>query len=168
MRIAITGAGGLFGIGLVRVFSDAHTVHPLTHAEADLTQAEQVRTILKRIRPEVIIHPAGIPDLDTCEAEPAKAFLVNVHGTRHVVELADELGAAVAYISTDAVFDGKKQAPYTESDPAIPPTVYGRTKLRICHKINRTHFRQRVEVSCSSNLRGICRARFESRPPLRP
>ena len=130
MRIAITGAGGLFGIGLVRVFSDAHTVHPLTHAEADLTQAEQVRTILKRIRPEVIIHPAGIPDLDTCEAEPAKAFLVNVHGTRHVVELADELGAAVAYISTDAVFDGKKQAPYTESDPAIPPTVYGRTKLR--------------------------------------
>ena len=41
-------------------------------------------------------------------------------------------------------------------------------ELGICHKINRTHFRQRVEVSCSSNLRGICRARFESRPPLRP
>src|SRR6516162_5929124 len=41
-------------------------------------------------------------------------------------------------------------------------------KIRICHKINRTHFRQRVGVSCSSNHRGICRARFESRPPLRP
>lgn len=130
MRIAITGAGGLFGFGLVRVFSGVHDVQPLTRAEADLTKAEEVRTALGKIQPDVIIHPAGIPDLDTCEADPAKAFLVNVHGTRHVVDLARELGAAVAYISTDAVFDGQKQTPYLESDPAIPPTVYGRTKLR--------------------------------------
>jgi len=130
MRIAITGANGLFGLGLVRVCSEAHTVYPLTRAEADLTQLEEVRTALGKIQPEVIIHPAGIPDLDTCEAEPAKAFLVNVHGTRHVVDSARELQAAVAYLSTDAVFDGRKQAPYLESDRAIPPTVYGRTKLR--------------------------------------
>jgi dTDP-4-dehydrorhamnose reductase len=130
MRIAITGASGLFGFGLVRVFSDAHAVYPLTRAEADLTQAEEVRAVLHKIQPEVIIHPAGIPDLDRCEVEPAKAFLVNVHGTRHLADVARELGAAVGYISTDAVFDGKKQVPYLESDPAIPPTVYGRTKLR--------------------------------------
>jgi dTDP-4-dehydrorhamnose reductase len=130
MRIAITGASGLFGFGLVRVFSGAHAVYPLTRAEADLTQAEEVRAVLHKIQPEVIIHPAGIPDLDRCEVEPAKAFLVNVHGTRHLADVARELGAAVAYISTDAVFDGKKQVPYLESDPAIPPTVYGRTKLR--------------------------------------
>ena len=130
MRIAITGANGLFGLGLVRVCSDAHAVYPLTRAEADLTQVEEVRAVFHKIRPDVIIHPAGIPDLDTCEAEPAKAFLVNVHGTRHVTETARELGAAVAYISTDAVFDGKKRSPYVESDRAIPSTVYGRTKLR--------------------------------------
>ncbi len=120
----------MFGFGLMRVFSGAQAVHPLTRAEADLTKAEEVRTALNEIRPDVIIHPAGIPDLDTCEADPAQAFLVNVHGTRHVVDVARELGAAVAYISTDAVFDGKKQTPYLESDPAMPPTVYGRTKLR--------------------------------------
>ncbi len=120
----------MLGFALVKVFSDTHSVHALTRAEADLTKAEEVRTALGKIQPDVIIHPAGIPDLDTCEADPAKAFLVNVHGTRHVVDLARELGAAVAYISTDAVFDGQKQTPYLESDPAIPPTVYGRTKLR--------------------------------------
>jgi dTDP-4-dehydrorhamnose reductase len=130
MRIAITGANGLFGLGLVRVCSEAHTVYPLTRAEADLARVEEVRAALSKIQPEVIIHPAGIPDLDRCETEPAKAFLVNVHGTRYIVESARELEAAVAYISTDAVFDGKKHVPYLESDRAIPPTVYGRTKLR--------------------------------------
>jgi dTDP-4-dehydrorhamnose reductase len=130
MNVAITGAAGLFGYGLVQVFSRRHRVYPLTRAEADLTRAEEVRAALEKAAPDVVVHPAGIPDLDICEADPAKGYLVNFHATRHVVEAARELGAAVAYISTDAVFDGKKQTPYTESDPTIPPTVYGRTKLR--------------------------------------
>jgi dTDP-4-dehydrorhamnose reductase len=130
LKIAITGAAGLFGHGLVQVFSERHTVFPLTRAEADITRAEEVRRVIQELRPDLIVHPAGIPDLDICEADPARAFLVNVHGTGNLVEAAKAAGAAVGYISTDAVFNGKKRAPYTESDPAIPPTVYGRTKLK--------------------------------------
>jgi dTDP-4-dehydrorhamnose reductase len=130
MRVVITGATGLFGHGLLTVFEKRHSVFPLTRDDADITSAVQVREILMRIRPEIVIHPAGIPDLDICEDDPAKAFMVNYHGTRNVVEAAREVGAGVAYISTDAVFDGKKTEPYTETDATIPPTVYGRTKLR--------------------------------------
>lgn len=130
MKVAITGAAGLFGHGLVEVFAARHTIFPLTRADADLTRADEVRGAVARLRPEVIVHAAGIPDLDICEADPAKAYLVNVHATRHVAEAAREAGAAVAYISTDAVFDGKKRTPYKESDLAYPLTVYGRTKLR--------------------------------------
>lgn len=130
MKVAITGATGLFGRALVEVFSSKHTVFALTRAEADITKADEVRSALVKLLPEVVIHPAAIRDPDVCETDPAQAFLVNFHGTRHVVEVAREIGAAVAYISTDAVFDGKKQTPYTETDRAIPPTVYGRTKLR--------------------------------------
>jgi len=130
MRVAITGAAGLFGYGLAQVFQSGHTVYPLTRADADITRADEVESVMTRIRPEVVIHPAGIPDLDICEADPAKAYLVNVHGTRFVVEAARRIGARVAYISTDAVFDGLKRTPYTESDTPRPPTVYGRTKLR--------------------------------------
>ncbi len=130
MRIAVTGAAGLFGHGLVQVISTRHTVFALTRAEADITDAGEVRAALGKITPDVIVHPAGIPDLDICESDPAKGFLVNYHGVRNIVEAAREIGAGVAYISTDAVFDGKKRAPYTETDPAIPLTVYGRTKLR--------------------------------------
>jgi len=130
MKIAITGAAGLFGCGLVGVFGKRHEIFPLTRSSADITRVAEVHAAFARIKPDVVVHPAGIPDLDICETDPAKAFLVNYHGTRNVVEAAREVGAGVAYISTDAVFDGKKTEPYTETDATIPPTVYGRTKLR--------------------------------------
>jgi dTDP-4-dehydrorhamnose reductase len=129
MRIAITGAAGLFGHGLVAAFSSRHSVIPLTRADADITDGEAVRVLLEQIRPEVVVHPAGIPDLDIADADPARAHLVNVEGTRHVVESARAVGAAVVYISTDAVFNGQGTRPYVESDPPDPVTVYGRTKL---------------------------------------
>jgi dTDP-4-dehydrorhamnose reductase len=130
MNVAITGAAGLFGHGLVAAFSTRHTVFPLTRADADITDAEAVRAVMEKLRPDVVVHPAGIPDLDICDADPAKAWLVNYHGTRHLVDAARRVGAGVAYISTDAVFDGRQNTPYTESDLPLPITVYGRTKLR--------------------------------------
>jgi dTDP-4-dehydrorhamnose reductase len=129
MRVAITGAAGLFGHGLVTAFSSRHEVFPLTRASADITDAESVRAVLEGIRPQVVVHPAGIPDLDIADADPARAYAVNVEGTRNVVESAHAVGAQVVYISTDAVFDGKKTTPYVESDLPSPITVYGRTKL---------------------------------------
>lgn len=132
MKIAITGAAGLFGYGLVQIFNEGHTVYPLTHAEMDITRAEDVEATLSRIRPEVVIHAAAIPNPDTCEEDPARAYAVNVHGARHVCSSARNAGALVAYISTDAVFDGLNRfnRPYQEGDPTGPVTVYGRTKLR--------------------------------------
>src|SRR5271157_3786359 len=129
MKVAITGAAGLLGHALVAAFSSRHAVFPLTRADADITDAESVRAALQRIRPDVVVHPAGIPDLDIADADPARAYLVNVGGTRHVVESAHAVGAQVVYISTDAVFDGKKTTPYVESDIPSPITVYGQTKL---------------------------------------
>ena len=130
MKIAVTGSKGLFGWGLAQVAGKRHEVLQLGRAEVDITRRDEVRTAFQKLRPEVVIHAAAIPSPDVCELDPAQAYLVNVHGTRHVAEAANEIGASVAYISTDAVFDGEKQTPYLETDPTIPPTVYGRTKLR--------------------------------------
>lgn len=130
MKIAITGAAGLFGCALVRIFGDGHTVLPLTHAELDIAQREQVEAALANNPPDVVIHAAAIPNPDTCEEDPARAYAVNVHGTRFVTEAAETTGARVAYISTDAVFDGLATRPYRETDPTGPAAVYGRTKLR--------------------------------------
>lgn len=120
----------MFGQGLVQVISRRHTVFSVGRAEADITKFDEVRSAFQKLRPEVVIHSAAIPSPDVCEEDPSLAYLVNVHGSRHVAEAAREIGAAVAYISSDAVFDGEKQTPYSETDPPNPPTVYGRTKLR--------------------------------------
>lgn len=130
MKIAVTGSTGLFGQGLVQVMSRRHTVFPISRAEADITRFDEVRAVFQKLRPEVVVHAAAIPSPDLCEADPAQAYLVNVHGTRHVAEAARDIGAAVAYISSDAVFDGEMQTPYSETSPTISPTVYGRSKLR--------------------------------------
>jgi dTDP-4-dehydrorhamnose reductase len=130
MRVAITGAAGLFGHGLVAAFATRHEVFPLTRAEADITDAEAVRAALERVRPDLVVHPAGIPDIDICEDDPAKAFRVNYQGTCNVANAVRSLGVGLAHISTDAVFDGRKTTPYVETDPTGPITVYGQTKLQ--------------------------------------
>ncbi|HUK31369.1 MAG TPA: NAD(P)-dependent oxidoreductase [Candidatus Acidoferrum sp.] len=130
MKIAITGANGLLGNGLVLVFAERHAVLPLTHAECDVTDGARVRAVFAKAQVEAVVHAAAIPDLDICEADPAHAYRVNVQGTRNVVEAVRETSASVAYISSDSVFDGEKRTPYTESDAPNPPTVYGWTKLQ--------------------------------------
>jgi dTDP-4-dehydrorhamnose reductase len=128
MKVLITGAAGLLGHGLVEVFQREHEVITVAHAEMDVTDAAAVRAKLRVARPDVVIHAAAIPDVDVCELEPEKAHRVNVEGTQNVAEAAGEIGAAVAFISSDAVFDGKKTSPYVESDRTNPISVYGRTK----------------------------------------
>jgi dTDP-4-dehydrorhamnose reductase len=130
MKIAITGANGLFGCGLVRVIGARHNVYPMTRAVADLTDIGAVRSALLLEKPDVLIHTAGIPDPDLCESEPERAFSNNVLATRNVVAVARELAFPIAHISTDAVFDGAANSPRVETDAVGPISVYGKTKLQ--------------------------------------
>lgn len=74
---------------------------------------------------DLVLHAAAWTDVDGAETDPQGAAAVNVGGTQH----AAELGAPLVYFSTDYVFDGRKLAPYVESDPPSPLSAYGRTKL---------------------------------------
>jgi dTDP-4-dehydrorhamnose reductase len=143
MKIAITGANGLFGHALVQVIGGdgvprphgfrglgwSHHALPLTRADADLTRLPDVHRVLLAARPDAIVHAAAAPDPDACERNPEYAFQTNVVATENVVQVAKELAIPVAQISTDAVFDGMTDSPRTESDPTHPLSVYGKTKL---------------------------------------
>lgn len=129
MRIVVTAANGLFGSGIVKVLRGQHDLVPLTRADADITNQNEIRATLHRVNPDVVIHTAANPDPDYCQLHPEEARGVNVGGTKNVVAAAKEFGFALAFISTDAVFDGAKSTPYVETDPPHPISVYGETKL---------------------------------------
>jgi dTDP-4-dehydrorhamnose reductase len=148
LKIAVTGASGLFGAGLVRVLGSHHNAVGLTRAQADITDAGKLAAAIASLKPDVIIHSAGIASPDVCENQPDLAMSVNVEGTRNVARAAQASGAQVALISTDCVFDGKGHTPYVETDPVNPVSFYGRTKV-LAEEVVRElpgHFIFRVSV----------------------
>jgi dTDP-4-dehydrorhamnose reductase len=119
-RVLVTGAGGQLGRALTAAFAQDSVV-PITRADWDVSLPAPPGLE----RPDLVLHAAAWTDVDGAEAEPQEAAAVNVGGTAHVAEL----GAPVAYFSTDYVFDGRKREPYVESDGPNPVSAYGRSKL---------------------------------------
>ena len=126
-RWFVTGAGGQLATAFSRVLEGEVF---LSHERAlDIRDAEAVRTAVHAFAPDVVLHCAAYTDVDGAEADPETAEAVNVLGTRNVVQAVRGTHTAVVYFSTDYVFDGRKTAPYVETDRTRPLNVYGRTKL---------------------------------------
>jgi len=128
MRVCLTGAGGMLGHALQKVFSDTELLS-LTHAQLNVTRLDDTVKTIKEARPHFLIHAGAFTNVDLCESEPEKAYLVNGLGTRNVVMACEEAGCPVLYISSDYVFDGTKDSPYNEWDETNPISVYGLSKL---------------------------------------
>jgi dTDP-4-dehydrorhamnose reductase len=114
-RVVVTGADGQLGHALLEAFPGAR----------GLTREDWDVTLPPRFEADLVLHAAAWTDVDGAEANPQEASAVNVGGTQH----AAEVGAPLVMFSTDYVFDGTKRAPYVESDPPNPRSVYGRTKV---------------------------------------
>jgi dTDP-4-dehydrorhamnose reductase len=128
VRILVTGHTGLLGTELMPTLQAEHDVLGCSLPERDITDPEGARRAVLEARPDLVVHAAAYTAVDECERQPDLAFRVNALGTRNVLLAAREIGARVAYISTDYVFDGKKGEPYLEYDPPNPLGVYGRSK----------------------------------------
>jgi dTDP-4-dehydrorhamnose reductase len=150
VKAAVLGANGQLGSDVCAAFQrNGDQVIALTHADVELSSADSVETALAAHAPEFIVNCAAMHHVEKCEADPSAAFQINAIGARHVAAWASHANAAVAYISTDYVFDGSKGAPYLESDRAIPLNAYGICKLAGEHFTSATaarHFVLRVSA----------------------
>jgi dTDP-4-dehydrorhamnose reductase len=97
---------------------------------ADICDQNAVRRIILDLKPDVVLHVAGISSLAHCENDPAACRAVNVDGTRHIIEAVAEVGATckLVFFSSDYVFDGEA-GNYDEKSPCHPLTEYGRAKV---------------------------------------
>lgn len=144
MKVLITGTNGLLGQYLVRdCVQKGYTViatgrgdcrlSPATLGNAaymimDITDQQQVRSVITETQPDIIVHGAAMAQPDACELDKEACRLTNVSATGYICEAAALTGAKVIYVSTDFVFNGK-EGPYTEEDHPDPVNFYGQSKL---------------------------------------
>lgn len=99
------------------------------HEKLDITIEKTVKDFISNYTPDIIVNCAAFTNVDKCETERDTAFKVNALGPKYIAAAAQECGARVIHISTDFVFDGNGNRPYTEEDQTNPLSEYGRTKL---------------------------------------
>jgi dTDP-4-dehydrorhamnose reductase len=123
VRALITGGGGQLASDLVELLGDDAVA--LSHAELDVADSAALARTLDDVAPDVVINCAAFHNLDVCEAEPDQAWAVNVRAVREMAVRVPRL----VHLSTNYVFDGRREEPYGENDVPAPRSVYAITKL---------------------------------------
>jgi len=126
--ILLFGADGQLGRALHSVLRDLGAVVPSTREDTDLTDLGAVAARIHEVAPDVVVNAAAFTDVDRAESEPELAAVLNARAPEVMAEQAHAVGAALLHYSTDYVFDGTADRPYTETDSPRPQSVYGRTK----------------------------------------
>jgi dTDP-4-dehydrorhamnose reductase len=136
-RVLVAGAGGMLGTVLVplllgrgyEVVASDRTSCGASIAALDITDLSVVKEYVRGVTPAVVINCAAYTAVDKAETDKEQALLINGEGASNLARAAREVGAVFVHVSTDFVFDGAVNIPYTEDDEPTPLCVYGSSKL---------------------------------------
>lgn len=132
-NILVTGAKGQLGNELRLVVEDKDKINQYFFTdvpELDITDKPAVSAYLESNNIDIIVNCAAYTNVDKAEDDKVLADLINHIGPKNLAEACKERNGFLIHISTDYVFDGTKNTPYTETDETKPLGVYGETKLR--------------------------------------
>lgn len=127
--VLVIGGAGQIGFELVRSFACLGRLVVSDRRHCDLQEESQIRQLVQQSKPDVIVNAAAYTAVDRAEQEVAAAFAVNGVAPAVLAEEARALGSLFVHYSTDYVFDGAMERPYSESDSTHPLSVYGQSKL---------------------------------------
>ncbi|AXF19835.1 dTDP-4-dehydrorhamnose reductase [Burkholderia pyrrocinia] len=127
--ILVTGVNGQVGFELLRSLQGLGRVVACDRSMLDLSDLDRVRSVVRELKPSIIVNPAAYTAVDKAETDVDAARRLNTDVPRAFAEEAARLGAALIHYSTDYVFDGTKEGAYVETDATNPQNVYGLTKL---------------------------------------
>lgn len=177
MRALVTGGRGLLGKEVVRELQAGDwEVSAPSIDKLDVCRVEDLLRMARDVRPDAVVHCAAWTEVDACEADPDRAFLVNAFGARNAALAARRAGARLVHLSTDYVFDGLHAGAYAEFDPVNPLSVYGRSKEageRLVREQTPDHFILRIawlygDGPCfPATIERLARQSAERGPPLR-
>lgn len=128
-RILLTGVDGQLGQELQRTLAPLGEVKGVGRQALDLSQGDRIRQIITEIKPDLIVNAAAYTAVDKAETDSELAYLINGVAPTIMANAQARNGGALIHVSTDYVFDGNKNTPYTEEDAPNPLGVYGKSKL---------------------------------------
>ena len=128
MKILLLGKDGQVGTELKRTLLPFGQVIAIGRADYDLTDLSGLSHLLTAHQPDIIVNAAAYTAVDKAESNQDTAFIVNAHLLTLLADYAQKNHTLLVHYSTDYVFDGQKQAPYIETDPVNPQSIYGASK----------------------------------------
>ena len=129
-KVLLIGAKGQVGQELQLTLPPLGEVISIGREELDLTNSEKIGQLIREIHPDYLVNAAAYTAVDKAETEPDLAYSINATAPKIMAESAEKIQAKFLHISTDYVFDGRKNTPYLETDLTNPLGVYGQSKLR--------------------------------------
>ena len=131
MKVLVTGYGGQLGYDVVKEGA-RRGLEMIGTASSDLniTDDNKVLEFIRQLKPDAIIHCAAYTAVDKAEDDKENCYEVNVNGTKYLAKAAKEVNAKFVYISTDYVFDGQGEIPFSENSTPDPVGYYGETKYQ--------------------------------------
>lgn len=126
--ILLLGAAGQVGAALAPRLAVLGRVVCALRADADLERPDELRALVRRAKPRLLINAAAYTAVDQAEGDAERCGRVNAEAPGALAEAASLLGAPIVHFSTNYVFDGRSTDPYREDDPVSPLNVYGATK----------------------------------------
>mgnify|MGYP001485022664 CR=1 FL=1 len=128
MKILLTGSTGQLGQDILKRFSKKYYFFKPSRKELDLTRLDYCELYLEKIKPDIIINCAAYTEVDKAEIDINNAYIVNAYAPELFANHVSKFGGKLLHISTDFVFDGNKNKPYSPSDKRNPINVYGKSK----------------------------------------
>jgi dTDP-4-dehydrorhamnose reductase len=128
MRLLLTGSHGLLGSAIRQEFRDDE-VTALDHAALDITDDNAVRSTISNVQPDAVVNCVAFNGVDAAEDDPVTALTVNAFAVKTLARASAATGAVFVHYSSDFVFDGETDRPYSEEDRPNPRSVYGASKL---------------------------------------
>ena len=128
--ILLLGAAGQVGSALAPRLVRLGSVVAATRLDADLERPDEIRALVRRVRPSLIVNAAAYTAVDDAEQDQARCRRINADAPGLLAEEGARLDAPIVHYSTNYVFDGTAPAPYLEDDPICPLGVYGSTKAQ--------------------------------------
>jgi len=129
MKLLITGSNGFLGYRLLRFFAKEYEVYAMNHYDLDVTDLNQVYSVLQRVKPDIVVHCAAVSDIAACETEVDFAYKVNVTGTVNMAKGCKELKAKLIFCSSDQIYGtGAAVGGHSETEDLKPVKMYARLK----------------------------------------